>query len=64
MTDQTPTCIYCAQTEQSIPLLSFRFQSNTYWICPQHLPILIHQPARLAGKLPGAELLKPTEGHA
>ncbi len=28
---------------------------KNYWICPQHIPILIHDPSKLAGKLPGAE---------
>ncbi|MBN1668307.1 MAG: hypothetical protein JW862_14535 [Anaerolineales bacterium] len=28
-----------------------------FYICPQHLPILIHKPAQLADKLPGAEKL-------
>ena len=40
-----------------------QFQGNTYWICPQHLPILIHDPARLVGILPGAENLRPADHH-
>jgi hypothetical protein len=32
-------------------------------ICPQHLPLLIHDPARLIGKLPGAEKLRPADHH-
>jgi hypothetical protein len=63
MTNSPPTCIYCEQSEHTVPLLSFQYQGSTYWICPQHLPILIHQPAKLADKLQGLELLKPAEGH-
>jgi hypothetical protein len=39
------------------------YQGSTYWICPQHLPILIHKPAQLADKLPGAERLEGSAGH-
>jgi hypothetical protein len=35
-----------------------------YWICPQHLPILIHKPVRLAEKLPGLENLGEPEENA
>ena len=55
MADETPKCLVCEQTSQQVPLLSLSYQGRSYWICPQHFPILIHQPARLAGKLPGAE---------
>jgi hypothetical protein len=34
-----------------------------YHICPQHLPVLIHNPQMLVGKLPGAEGLTPAEHH-
>jgi hypothetical protein len=40
-----------------------RYQETEAWICPQHLPVLIHTPGRLVGKLPGAENLGPSEGH-
>jgi len=56
-------CIYCQRGPDEIPLVSFVFRDTETWICSQHLPILIHQPARLAGKLPGAENLKGLEGH-
>ncbi len=59
---QSPTaCIYCNRTAQIVPLLQFEFQGEQYWICPQHLPILIHQPAQLAGKVKGFESLEPSE---
>jgi hypothetical protein len=34
--------------------LELAYRGRTIRICPQHLPILIHQPAELEGKLPGA----------
>jgi len=36
---------------------------STIRICPQHLPVLIHDPARLVGILPGAEELQPSDVH-
>ena len=39
-----------------MPILPLHFADNQIAICPQCLPTLIHQPTRLADKLPG---LKP-----
>ena len=58
-----PTCIVCQQDDRHVPLLSFSYQGTQHFICPQHLPILIHKPAQLADQLPGLEHLGPTEGH-
>jgi len=51
------TCIVCEHSSDEIPLLAIESQGQQYWICPSHLPILIHEPAQLSGKLPGAEKL-------
>ena len=57
-------CLNCGQTEQERPLLTIKFQGNEIYICPQCLPVLIHKPANLAGKLPGAEKFgAPAEHH-
>jgi hypothetical protein len=63
MTETRPQCTYCDRDSDQVPLLTLRFQGTEAWICSQHLPILIHNPAKLAGKLPGAENLGPTEEH-
>lgn len=55
-------CIACEKTEEVIPLIHFDFKGGGYWICPQHLPLLIHKPDQLTGKLPGAENLDPADG--
>jgi hypothetical protein len=60
MTNNQHTCIVCVQSSEEIPLLAIEYQNQQYWICPTHLPILIHKPDQLIGKLPGAEKL---EGH-
>lgn len=60
MTSDQHTCLVCERSSQEIPLLAIEYQGEQYWICPQHLPILIHEPAQLVGRLPGAENL---QGH-
>lgn len=56
-------CINCEATEQEKPLLTIKFQQKEIFICPQCLPVLIHKPANLAGKLPGAENFGPPAEH-
>ena len=55
-------CIVCGCDDKAAPLLQIRTHGALRHICSQHLPILIHDPARLAGKLPGAEGLEPAPG--
>jgi hypothetical protein len=52
-----PKCLVCEQSSNEIPLLVLKYRDQQYWICPQHFPILIHEPNLLIGKLPGAEKL-------
>jgi hypothetical protein len=49
-----PQCLVCDRTEQQVPLIQLQYRGQAYWICPQHLPTLIHKPETLDGKLPGA----------
>ena len=64
MTNQLEHCIYCERNALEVPLLSLIHRGENFWICPQHLPILIHKPAQLAQKLPGAINLEgPAEHH-
>jgi len=60
MTNDKHTCVVCEQSSEELPLLAIEYQEKQYWICPQHLPILIHNPNQLIGRLPGAEKL---QGH-
>jgi hypothetical protein len=55
-------CLNCDRTEQEVPLVNLRYAGETRWICSQCFPLLIHQPQRLSGKLPGAEKL-PAAAH-
>ena len=49
----TSTCLNCGSSEQDRPLITIKFQGQEYTVCPQCLPILIHQPDQLVDKLPG-----------
>jgi hypothetical protein len=58
MTEATPNCLECQATQDQVPLIKLIYQGQTYHICPEHFPLLIHSPQKLVGKLPGAENLK------
>ncbi len=55
MSEPQEVCIWCERTSQEIPLMKFEYAGKSLWICPIDLPILIHKPAQLANKIPGAE---------
>lgn len=57
------SCLACGRGVNDTPLLELTYLDGLFWICPQHLPVLIHDPARLVGLLPGAEKLSPAEHH-
>lgn len=61
MNQQTKHCLVCEQTQEQIPLITLAYHNREYWICPQHLPMLIHQPQMLEGKLPGAAGMKSAD---
>ena len=63
MADEALVCVLCRRDQQNVPLLAVRFKGAQFWICSQHLPVLIHDPAQLAGSLPGAEGLSPADHH-
>lgn len=54
-------CVLCERGEDQVPLIEVRFRGARIYICPQHLPVLIHDPGQLVGRLPGAEGLSPAE---
>jgi len=51
-------CVFCKRNQDDVPLVQLEFKNQSYWICPQHIPVLIHDPAKLSGHLPGAENLQ------
>ena len=56
-------CLVCSRPSDAVPLIAFRYRGLDRWICPQHLPVLIHDPTRLADVLPGAEDMSPADHH-
>ena len=54
-------CVACERGADETPLLSLDFRGGVFHICAQHLPVLIHDPAQLVGRLSGAESLSPAE---
>lgn len=56
-------CLACKRDSQETPLIQLAYRASNVWICPQHLPMLIHDPASLVGLLPGAENLSPADHH-
>ncbi len=57
----TVHCVNCQRTVEEVPLLNVTHRGGAAYICPQCLPILIHDPQQLVNKLPGAEALQPHE---
>ncbi len=54
-------CLQCGEDSAAVPLIAFEYKGRRWSICSQHLPVLIHEPGRLVGLLPGAEGLAPAE---
>lgn len=65
MTNTNPTrvCLFSGRDETQTPLVALHYQGEIWYISPQYLPLLIHDPQRLIGKLPGAEKLQPADHH-
>jgi len=57
------SCLACGQDDTRTPLVALEYRGERTWICPRHLPVLIHDPGQLVGKLPGAENLSPADHH-
>ncbi len=63
MNNPDEKCIYCGRNSDEVPLIALRYRFSMLWICPQHLPVLIHHPEKLADKLPGAASFGTPENH-
>lgn len=61
MQNEIPACVYCGSTHEEVPLVRLLSNGQDYYVCGQHLPVLIHEPQKLVGKLPGAENLRGHE---
>ncbi len=54
----TKACIVCKKSSMETPVTKFYHKNSTFYICPQHIPILIHNPQELVGLLDGADTLQ------
>ena len=48
-------CIVCKATSNEKPIITFEFKEKNYYICTQHIPVLIHKAGQLQDILPGIE---------
>ena len=56
-------CLNCSRSENEIPLVSLVYSGKPTYICSHCLPMLIHHPETLIGKIEGAENIPPAEHH-
>jgi hypothetical protein len=61
--EKVKQCLACERGTDVTPLIPLEYREERLWICPQHLPLLIHDPGQLVGRLAGAEHLRPAEHH-
>jgi hypothetical protein len=64
MSASHPGCLACGRTSEEVTLIPLEYKESRLMICPQCLPMLIHQPGRLEENLPGASsFARPGTGH-
>ena len=51
-------CLVCKRDQQEIPITEFLYKDSSFFICAQHIPVLIHDPQKLVGLLPGADKMQ------
>ena len=51
-------CLVCKKSSVEIPVTKFYYQENEFYICPQHMPVIIHNPQELIGLIDGADTFK------
>lgn len=54
-------CLNCNASENEMPLINLVYAGKPAYICSKCLPILIHQPEKLIGKIDGAENILPAK---
>ena len=54
-------CLSCNRSENKIPLVTLTYSSKPAYICSHCLPLLIHHPEELIGRLKGAENIPPAD---
>jgi hypothetical protein len=54
-------CLNCNRSENVIPLINLSYSGKPAYICSHCMPMLIHHPETLIGKIAGAENIPPAE---
>jgi hypothetical protein len=54
-------CLSCNRSENEIPLVTLSYSSKSAYICSYCLPLLIHHPEQLIGRLEGADKIPPAD---
>ena len=63
MSDQASlTCINCQRNEDELPLTEWRMAGNSFWVCPECLPLLIHRRAEVMPRWNLATRATPSTG--
>jgi len=52
---QVKECLVCKKSSAEIPVTKFYYQESEFYICPQHMPVIIHNPQQLIGLIDGAD---------
>lgn len=60
-TENIKHCLNCNASENEMPLVNLVFAGKPAFICSSCLPVLIHQPQKLIGKIDGAENIQPAK---
>jgi len=55
MENTEQVCVFCKRNQDEVPLVQLAYQQVNYWICPQHIPLLIHEPHKLVGMIDDAD---------
>jgi hypothetical protein len=63
MIQKRSTCVACSRTSDEVPIVRIEYRGAMIGICPQHLPVLIHDPSALSGRLAGAEEMQAADHH-
>jgi len=53
------SCLNCNRSEDEMPLVNLQYMGEKIFICSGCLPVLLHSPAKLIGKLAEAEKIQP-----
>jgi hypothetical protein len=51
-------CLVCQKNQDEAPVTEFHYKNSSFFICAQHMPVLIHNPQQLIGLLPDADKMQ------